>query len=119
MRSPREIISRMEIRGIRALFAFLHVVVEASKNQRKCILKTLSPVQLKYLTDLSYNLLFNSSIALDKKDKATLKKNLKTVKLLASKQVPAKEKKKLVEGHPELIKTLCVVGVAYVKRSLK
>jgi hypothetical protein len=110
----------MDVGHTRALFAFLYTIAKASRAQRKAILKTITGEQIKYLTQASYNLLFNSSISAEAgREKNVLKRNLQALKILASKKVPIADKKNLVLKQSTLVQVIGRVGSRYLQSGLK
>jgi hypothetical protein len=97
------------------VIAFLHLVAEGSKNQRRALLSTIAGAQLKILRDVSYNILLNSNIQLTQEQRSYLRRHSSIIKQWASRHVSACKKRDLASSHPYLVKKLAEIALTYLE----
>lgn len=86
--------------------AFLQLLINCHKKQRRAILQTLSERQLRVLSEIILNLL-RGNIPISSKEKRKLFRKRRALYQLASKRVSSKDKKKiLVQQGGGLLDTL-------------
>ncbi|OOZ38117.1 hypothetical protein [Solemya elarraichensis gill symbiont] len=97
------------------LFQFL---VEASDEQRKVLVKTLTEQQLHAVNEATYNVL-HGVCAIQRKDKKILDEFKTVIRRLVSKELTAKQQRRLLIKHHHILPLILkpVVKVFTVKLS--
>ena len=96
------------------LIGLTRLIVTAKGKQRISILKNVTKEQCKLIREIAYNILFNTSITIEKEDKKYLKKYLLAIKLLASKKVCSSDKIEILAKKHLLIKRLAEIVYTYL-----
>jgi hypothetical protein len=88
------------------LLEFAGVLSSVTDAQRTALLKSVTSRQCQLLREIAFNILFNTSITISEKDKNYFKNSSYFIKLLASKRVCQRDKKKFLLKKRKLIKKL-------------
>jgi hypothetical protein len=93
------------------LETFIKLIILGDVEQSSGFLRKLNHRQCKWVREIAYNILFNSSIRIPEKERKYFKKNSLVIKLLASKKISGKDKKKIIGDNHPLVRRLA--GVVY------
>jgi hypothetical protein len=108
----------MDLEEIRGIHGFFQLLANTSKGSLKRIIQTLSKKQVKNISHVAYNIIFNDLLKFALNNKA-LKRKTKTVKHLATRRICLGEKKKILVANPALVQQLCKVGEQYFANYLE
>jgi hypothetical protein len=91
--------------------AFMEILVTASPEQRRAVLKTISPSQLDSISEIVYNVLYNETLRLSPGQLAKLRSRKTTIRKLADRSVGFANKKRLLlssaeEWLPDVLKAV-------------
>ena len=94
---------------------FLKLITITTYTQRVDILRNITKKQFRYIRQVAFNILFNSSIPLSVKEKQYLQRHSASIKKLASKRTCLDEKRIVLSGKQLLIKKLCEIALKYLE----
>ena len=98
-----------------SILDFAWVLMSTSSNQRLAILKHATIKQCNLVREMAYNLLLNSSIKFNDRDRSFLKKHTNSIRRLASKKVCNTEKKSILVQKHLLIKRMAKIVLEYLQ----
>jgi len=96
------------------IFFLARLIATSKCSTRLVLLKTINSEQCEYLRQMFYNVLLNSSVSHSPGDKSYLRRNIRDIRLLASKRVCRKDKKKLLVKKQALVARVCKIVVRYL-----
>ena len=95
---------------------FLHRLTTAGKEERLTIIRHLSPRDCRFIRQVVYNILFNSSLDIKEKDRIYFRRNIGTLRILASRGINAAEKRLLLGKRHLLLKRLVIAALSYLEQ---
>jgi hypothetical protein len=102
----------MDLEQIRSIHGFFQILASANRGQLKKIIATLSKKQVKNISHIAYNIIFNDLLKAALNNKV-LKRKTKAVKHLATRRICLAEKKTILVRNPGLVQELCKIGEQY------
>lgn len=93
---------------------YAKLIATATRSTRIVLLSAINSEQCEFLRQIFYNVLLNSSVSYSNKEKLYLRRNIKDIKLLASKRVCKKEKRKLFVKKQAMVSRVCKIIIKYL-----
>ena len=92
---------------------YAKLIASAKRSTRLVLLYSINAEQCEYLRPMFYNVLLNSSVSTHS-EKSYFRRNIKDIRLLASKRVCRKNKRKLLVKKQAMVGRVCKIVVKYL-----
>ena len=97
---------------------FLHLFVQTSSTQRKALLTTATPSQLRVLCEIAHNVA-RGKVSIPSVDQKKLQRDRRFIHLLGDKHLGYKHKQTLVRGKQRTLYLLINIAVTYLEPLLQ